>query len=187
MMKVMPSPLMGEGQGEGDKLLTFSPPLNPLPQGERRKKDMDDIDKKILNILQSEFPLEERPFLMVAGRCGISEDETIARIQKMKEKGIIRRIGAVFHGTKLGRVSTLCAARVPEDKIELFVQTVNACKGVTHNYRRDHEYNIWFTVSAPTTQELEAFLKGVQEKTGVTDILDMRAVRRFKIDASFEM
>ena len=148
---------------------------------------MDAIDKKILNILQNEFPLEERPFLIVAGQCGISEDEAITRIRKMKEKGIIRRVGAVFDGVKLGRVSTLCAARVPEEKIDLFVQTVNANKGVTHNYRRDHEYNIWFTVSAPTTSELEAFLKGVQEKTGVTDILDMRAVRRFKIDASFEM
>ncbi|PKN04505.1 MAG: Lrp/AsnC family transcriptional regulator [Deltaproteobacteria bacterium HGW-Deltaproteobacteria-9] len=148
---------------------------------------MDNIDKKILNILQNEFPLEERPFLIVAGRCGISEDEAITRIQKMKEKGIIRRIGAVFDGVKLGRVSTLCAARVPEDKIDLFVQTVNANKGVTHNYRRDHEYNIWFTVSAPTALELESFLKDVKEKTGVTDILDMRAVRTFKINASFEV
>lgn len=148
---------------------------------------MDDIDKKILNILQMEFPLEERPFQIMAERCGISEDEVIVRIQKMKEEGTIRRIGAVFDGTRLGRVSTLCAARVPENKIELFVQTVNAGKGVTHNYRRDYEYNIWFTVSAPNAPELEAFLKDVQEKTGVTDILDMRAVKRFKIDASFEM
>ena len=148
---------------------------------------MDDIDKKILNILQSEFPLEERPFLIVAGQCGISEDEAITRIRKMKEKGIIRRVGAVFDGVKLGRVSTLCAARVPEEKIDLFVQTVNANKGVTHNYRRDHEYNIWFTVSAPTALELESFLKDVKEKSGVTDILDMRAVRTFKINASFEV
>lgn len=148
---------------------------------------MDDIDKKILNILQNEFPLEERPFLIVAGQCGISEDEAITRIRKMREKGIIRRIGAVFDGVKLGRVSTLCAARVPEEKIDLFVQTVNANKGVTHNYRRDHEYNIWFTVSAPTALELESFLKDIKEKTGVTDILDMRAVRTFKINASFEV
>jgi DNA-binding Lrp family transcriptional regulator len=148
---------------------------------------MDDIDKKILNILQNEFPLEERPFLIVAGQCGISEDEAITRIRKMKEKGIIRRVGAVFDGVKLGRVSTLCAARVPEEKIDLFVQTVNANKGVTHNYRRDHEYNIWFTVSAPTALELESFLKDVKEKSGVTDILDMRAVRTFKINASFEV
>ena len=148
---------------------------------------MDAIDKKILNILQKEFPLEERPFLIVAKRCGINEDEALARIQKMKDEGIIRRIGAVFDGIKLGRVSTLCAARVPEDKIDIFVQTVNANKGVTHNYRRNHEYNIWFTASAETAEALAAFLKDVKEKTGVTDILDMRAVRTFKIDASFDM
>ena len=148
---------------------------------------MDAIDKKILNILQKEFPLEERPFLIVAGRCGISEDEALARIKKMKDKGIIRRIGAVFDGGKLGRVSTLCAAHVPEDKIDHFVQIVNANKGVTHNYRRNHEYNIWFTASAASAGELSALLDDVREKTGVTDILNMRAVRTFKIDASFDV
>jgi len=148
---------------------------------------MDATDKKILNILQTEFPLEEQPFLVIAGRCGISEEEALARIQKMKDKGIIRRIGAVFDGAKLGRVSTLCAARVPEDKIDVFVQIVNAHKGVTHNYRRKHDYNIWFTVSAATAEELTAFLRDVREKTGVTDILDMRAVKTFKINASFDV
>jgi DNA-binding Lrp family transcriptional regulator len=148
---------------------------------------MDEIDKKILNILQKEFPLEERPYLIVGERCGISEDETIHRVQKMKEKGIIRRIGAVFDGTKLGRVSTLCAARVPEEKIDGFVKIVNDDKNVTHNYQRSHEYNIWFTVSAANAEELEKFIKDVKEKTGVTDILDMRAVRTFKIDASFDL
>ena len=148
---------------------------------------MDEIDKKILNILQKEFPLDERPYLIVGERCGISEDETIKRVQKMKDDGIIRRIGAVFDGAKLGRVSTLCAARVPEDKIDGFVEIVNASKNVTHNYRRDNEYNIWFTVSAATAGELEEFLKDVKKKTGVEDILDMRAVRTFKINASFDM
>ena len=148
---------------------------------------MDEVDKKILNILQKEFPLEEQPFFIVGQRCGISEDETISRILKMKEEGIIRRIGAVFDGAKLGRVSTLCAARVPEDKIDIFVQIVNANKGVTHNYRRGNEYNIWFTVSAATVKELEAFLADVKEKTDVTDILDMRAVRTFKINATFDL
>lgn len=148
---------------------------------------MDEIDKKILNILQKEFPLEERPFLVVAERCGISEDDVLARVQKMKDDGIIRRIGAVFDGTKLGRASALCAARVPEDRIDDFVRIVNANKGVTHNYRRKHEYNIWFTVNAATAEELAAFLKDVKEKTGVTDILDMRAARVFKINASFDV
>ncbi|MBN1474357.1 MAG: AsnC family transcriptional regulator [Syntrophaceae bacterium] len=148
---------------------------------------MDEIDKKMLNILQKEFPLTEQPFAIVAEKCGISEEETLARVQKMKDEGIIRRIGAVFDGAKLGRVSTLCAARVPEDKIELFVKTVNTNKNVTHNYRRDDEYNIWFTVSAASAKELESFFDEIKEKTGVTDILDMRAVKTFKINASFDL
>jgi DNA-binding Lrp family transcriptional regulator len=125
--------------------------------------------------------------MVVAGRCGISEDETITRIRKMKDTGIIRRIGAVFDGKKLGRASTLCAARVPEDKIDAFVRVVNANRGVTHNYRRRHEYNIWFTATAENAEALEAFLSDVKNKTGITDILDMRAVRTFKIDASFDV
>jgi DNA-binding Lrp family transcriptional regulator len=148
---------------------------------------MDEIDKKILNILQKGFPLVEHPFEVVAGKCGISEEEALSRIQKLKDEGIIRRIGAVFDGAKLGRVSTLCAARVPEEKIEKFVQIVNANKGVTHNYRRNHEYNIWFTVSAVSAEEMTVFLDDVKKKTGVADILDMRAVRTFKINASFDI
>jgi DNA-binding Lrp family transcriptional regulator len=148
---------------------------------------MDEIDKKILNILQKEFPLEEQPFLIVGQRCGISEEETILRVKKLKEEGIIRRIGAVFDGTKLGRVSTLCAARVPEEKIKHFITIVNANKNVTHNYERNHEYNIWFTVSAANAKELNKFITEVKEKTGVTDILDMRAVKTFKINASFDL
>ena len=148
---------------------------------------MDSIDKQILNILQKEFPLEERPFQIVAERCGISEEEALSRIQKMKDDGIIRRIGAVFNGAKLGRVSTLCAARVPEDKLENFVSVVNESKGVTHNYLRENEYNVWFTLNAATVSELESFLADLKKKTGVTDILDMRAVRTFKIDATFEV
>ncbi len=150
-------------------------------------QNMDEIDKKILNILQKEFPLEERPFQIVAERCGITEEEALSRIQKMKDDGIIRRIGAVFEGAKLGRVSTLCAARVPEDKLENFVNIVNANKGVTHNYQRDNEYNVWFTLNAATLQEIESFLACLKENTGVTDIQDMRAVRTFKINASFDV
>lgn len=148
---------------------------------------MDAIDKKLLNILQKEFPLEEEPFRLIGERCGISEEETLARVQKLKERGIIRRIGAVFDGKKLGRASTLCAARVPEDKIRSFVRMVNAKKCVTHNYRRGHEYNVWFTATAANAEELKVLLADVKKRTGVTDILDLRAVRTFKIDASFDL
>ena len=85
---------------------------------------MDFLDKKILNILQKEFPLAERPFQIVAEKCDISEDEAMYRIQKLKDNGIIRRIGAVFDGAKIGRVSTLCAARVSPDKLKKFIDEV---------------------------------------------------------------
>ena len=148
---------------------------------------MDNIDKKILNILQKEFPLEERPYRIIADRLGISEDDVLSRVQKLKNDGVIRRIGAVFDGPTLGRVSALCAARVPEEKIEAFVSIVNRSKNVTHNYRRSHDYNIWFPVSAPSAPELTAFLDDLKDKTGVTDILDMRTTKVFKIDATFSV
>lgn len=148
---------------------------------------MDEIDKKILNILQKEFSIVEQPFLAVAEKCGIGEDEAIRRIQKMKDSGVIRRIGAIFDGNKLGRISTLCAARVPKEKLEKFVKTVNANPGVTHNYRRNHEYNVWFTLVVEDEKGIDSFLTKLKAETGVNDILNMRAVRTFKIDATFEV
>lgn len=148
---------------------------------------MDDIDKKLLNILQKEFPITEQPFLTIAERCGISEDEALDRIGKMKEEGVIRRIGAIFSGDNLGRVGVLCAARVPEEKLDGFVNAVNACSGVTHNYLRNHDYNVWFTVNAENSRDIDGFLARLKTQTGITDIVGMRTVRTFKINATFEM
>jgi DNA-binding Lrp family transcriptional regulator len=98
---------------------------------------------------------------------------------------VLRRIGATFNSRALGFVSTLCAARVPAERLASFTAVVNASPFVTHNYRRDHEYNVWFTVIAPSAVARENFLREVKEQTGVTDILDLPAVRTFKIDARF--
>ncbi|MBN2516251.1 MAG: AsnC family transcriptional regulator [Deltaproteobacteria bacterium] len=148
---------------------------------------MDAIDKKILNIIQTRFPLEPEPYKAVGAQIGLSEDDVFARVKKLKEKGIIRRIGAVFDLGELGFASTLCAARVPEDKIRIFVDAVNSYPGVTHNYRRNHAYNIWFTFIAPTMDDIEKALREISDTTGITDILNMSAKRKFKIDASFEL
>jgi DNA-binding Lrp family transcriptional regulator len=148
---------------------------------------MDGIDKKILNIIQKEFPVAAEPFKVIAERVGITEDEVLERISKLKQEGIIRRIGAVFDSRKMGFVSTLCTARVPEEKLKAFVEAVNSYAGVTHNYRRNHEYNVWFTFIAPDEETLEKFLAEIRDKTGVIDIISMPAVRTFKIDASFEL
>ncbi len=148
---------------------------------------MDAIDKKILNLIQKEFPVVAEPFKVIGALAGISEEEALERVRRLKEEGIIRRIGAVFEPKKLGYVSTLCAARVPEGEIKDFVETVNAFPGVTHNYRRNHEYNIWFTFIAPSEKALERAIAEIKEKTGITDVLSMRAVRVFKVDATFEL
>jgi siroheme decarboxylase len=148
---------------------------------------MDETDKRILNILQSGFPLTAEPFAEIARQVGISENETLERVGRMKDSGVIRRIGAIFESRKLGFASALCAARVPESSLPAFVKTVNAYTGVTHNYRRNHPYNVWFTCIAPTAEALGAFLDDLRDKTNVRDILCMRAVKTFKVNAQFDV
>ncbi|MEA3471056.1 MAG: AsnC family transcriptional regulator [Thermodesulfobacteriota bacterium] len=148
---------------------------------------MDETDRKILNILQRDFPVDPESFRLIGEKIGLSEDEVLKRIKKLKDEGIIRRIGAVFDTKKLGYVSTLCAAKVPEENIRNFVDVVNSYKGVTHNYRRNHRYNIWFTLIASSDDEIEKILKEIEEKTGNSGILDMKATKKFKIDASFDL
>jgi len=148
---------------------------------------MDAIDKKILNIIQKDFPVAEEPFKAVAAKAGISEYEALKRIKDLKDEGIIRRIGAVFDSKKMGYASTLCAARVPKDKLIKFVAVVNSYPGVTHNYRRKHDYNVWFTFIAPDKETLKRSLDEIRDKTGITDIISMIAARTFKIDATFEL
>ena len=148
---------------------------------------MDDIDRKILNLIQREFPICAEPFRAIGGKLGLGEEEVLERIRRLKADGVIRRIGAVFDPKKLGFVSTLCAARVPEDRIRDFVDVVNSYTGVTHNYRRNHDYNIWFTFIADGPEALERALEEIKAKTGVSDIISMPAKRTFKINATFEL
>jgi len=148
---------------------------------------LDDSDKLIINHIQSDFPITKRPYIAIAEKIGSSEQEVIERILRLKKNGIIRRIGGNFVPGKLGFVSTLCAARVSKDKIEIFVKKVNIFNGVTHNYKRDHKYNIWFTFIAPDTDEIKANLEEIKKETGVTEILNLPASRVFKIKAEFNV
>ena len=148
---------------------------------------MDDIDSKILNKIQSDFPIVKRPFLDIADQLHISESDVIDRIAHMKNSGIIRRIGGNFHSSKLGFVSTLCAAKVPENKLDIFVKEVNSFKGVTHNYIRANSYNLWFTFIAKDMDTIERSLQGLSETTGVKDILNLPAHKMFKIKVDFDM
>ena len=148
---------------------------------------IDDINRAILNSIQSDFPLTPRPYLAIAEDLGLTEDDVLDRLNRLKKEGIIRRIGGNFVPEKLGFISTLCAARVPEDKIDLFAKIVNRYPGVTHNYQRNNEFNIWFTFIAKDMSVIESALEEISEKTGVEDILSLPAVRTFKIKVDFEV
>lgn len=148
---------------------------------------MDNIDRDILNEIQSDFPITARPYHQLGERLQLSEEEVLKRVKRLKSEGIIRRIGGNFNSRKLHFTSTLCAAKVPESRIEAFVDTVNGYEGVTHNYMRNHEYNIWFTFIAPNTDYIESALKKISEETGVHDILNLPAVEMFKIKVDFEV
>ena len=159
---------------------------NPKPDTQRLFH-MDDTDRRILNLIQKEFPVCAEPFRVIGGQLGLGEGEVLERIRRLKADGIIRRIGAVFDPGKLGFVSTLCAARVPEGGIRDFVAVVNSYSGVTHNYSRNHDYNIWFTFIAESPEALERALGEIRTKTGVSNIISMPAKRTFKINAVFEL
>lgn len=148
---------------------------------------MDELDKAILNRIQTRFPLTPRPFASIALELGTTEQEVLSRVSRLKHIGIIRRIGGNFVPGKVGFVSTLCAARVPAEKVDLFARTVNTFPGVTHNYVRENSYNVWFTFIAPSMEAIRHNLALIAEKTGVQRILNLPATHVFKIKAKFDL
>jgi DNA-binding Lrp family transcriptional regulator len=148
---------------------------------------MDAADRKIINAIQSRFPISVRPYHELGEELGLSAEEVLERVKALKAAGIIRRIGANFHSNRLNYTSTLCSARVPADRIEHFVRVVNSYPGVTHNYLRKHDYNVWFTFIAPSTSHIEKALREISEKTGVKEVHSLPAVRMFKIRVDFEV
>lgn len=146
---------------------------------------MDDKDRALLNEIQSSFPVQSHPYSVLGARLGISEDETLSRIAKLKKMGIIRRIGASINSRGLGFVSTLVTAQVPTEQLNNFVDVVNSYSGVTHNYLRKHEYNVWFTLIAPSEPEKQRIVNEMSERTGIK-LIELPAKRIFKIRVDFK-
>ena len=160
---------------------------NKLDNEKRPNELLDELDRMILNEIQSNLPIEPRPYQVLAEKLQCSEEEVLRRVQDMKDREIIRRIGANCNSRKLGYTSTLCAAKVPSKLMQGFVEVVNSYTGVTHNYRRAHEYNIWFTLIAPSKGEIRRILTEISERTGVAEIMSLPAERLFKIQVDFEV
>jgi DNA-binding Lrp family transcriptional regulator len=145
---------------------------------------MDDIDKKILNLIQEEFPLHERPYAEIGRQVGINEKEAMERVQKLKDAGIIRRIGVVFEPKKLDYTSTLCGVHVDEKRLMEVVDAINKHTGVTHNYEREGDLNLWFTIIADKAEEIDTFI-GELERRFSLKIYRFPKKRVFKIKTYF--
>ncbi len=161
--------------------------MKPKIDNQKPETQLDDVDRAILNEIQSNFPLVPRPYAAMGERVGATEAEVLARVQHMHDAGIIRRIGANFTSRKLGYTSTLCAARVPPESLAHFAEVVNRYPGVTHNYLRKHRFNVWFTLIADSPERLAQILAEIREASGVDEILSLPAKEVFKIKVDFPM
>ena len=149
---------------------------------------MDSIDKKILAQLQDAFPIEERPYDIIAERLGIGADELLDRISRLSDDGVIRRIGVSLNSKKLGFASTLVAVRVAPEMVDRAAKVIGDYCEVTHSYQRDDQYNIWFTVIAVDNDRVAAVLKEIQTTLSLNDddVLNLPTVKLFKLDARFK-
>ncbi len=148
---------------------------------------MDNIDKRLINRIQSGFPVTSRPYRQLGEELGITEQEVISRLKQLKEIKIIRRLGAAFNSKKLGFTGTLAALKVPSERVDVVAAVVNSYPGVTHNYLREDEYNMWFTLTARSPERLKEVFEEIKQKTGLSDLLELPALKLFKIKVDFQM
>lgn len=148
---------------------------------------MNEIDRKILNKIQFDFPLDSHPYLRIGEAVGTTESDVIGRIGRLRQQQIIRQIGAIFDTRNLGYASSLVAMRVPPERIVTSAARVSDFPGVSHNYRREDRFNLWFTVAVPPPRDLNETVKILSSEAGSEATLILPALRIFKIGVKLDM
>jgi siroheme decarboxylase len=141
---------------------------------------IDDIDRVLLNRLQEDLPLCSRPFAMLAAELGLGEVELLARLDAMKQAGIVTRFGPFFDAEAMGGAFCLCAMSVPAHRFEAVAEQVNAHAAVAHNYARDHKLNMWFVLATEDRAEIAATAARIEAETGLA-VLQFPKLREFFI------
>ena len=146
------------------------------------------MKQEILSRIQKKFPLEHRPFKAIADELGMSEDEVISILQEEKKKNIIRQTSAIFDTKRLGYKSSLVAFKIAEDKISDAVKIINSHPGISHNYERNHDFNIWFTlaVAPDSILGLEKTIEILSELTDAQDYIILPTLKLFKISVKLD-
>jgi DNA-binding Lrp family transcriptional regulator len=149
--------------------------------------DLDDLDRELLNAVQWDFPLDPRPFALLGERLGVDEAEVLARTEKVKEVGVLRQLSAIFDTRALGYSSALVAAKLDLDRIDDAAAVISAHPGVSHNYKRNHDYNLWYTVAVPPGESLDEHVDVLHEESGARVTRKLPTLKLYKIGVKLDM
>lgn len=152
-------------------------------------RPMNATDAALLGVLQETVPFTARPFAGLGNRCGLTEDETLARVKALKEEKVIRQISAIFDTRSLGYASSLVAAKIAPENLDAAVAVINSHPGVSHNYLRNHEFNLWYTIAVPPTSSLglEKTVDLLHRLSGAESTRLLPTLRLFKIGVRFDV
>jgi DNA-binding Lrp family transcriptional regulator len=148
---------------------------------------MDALDQQLLNEMQDRFPLVREPFRELAERTGAAEAAVIAHLKAMRASGVLRQVSPIFDTKALGYATSLVAMRVPEARLKAAADVVNAHPGVSHNYRRTHEFNMWFTIAVPAGSDLQAHVDALHRMAGAESTRMLPTLQLFKIGVTLDM
>ena len=150
---------------------------------------MDNLDYRILEALQNDFPLSERPYDVLCRKLKIPYNQLMDRLELLRANGVIRRIGASLDSQKLGYSSTLAAVSIDHDLVNKAAEIISKFPEVTHSYLRSDRFNIWFTVIASDNERIEAILEHIQSALSLesSQILNLPMKRLFKLNATFNI
>ena len=152
-----------------------------------KASDLDDLDRELLNAIQWDFPLAERPFAALGERLGAPEPEIRDRLRKAKEAGVLRQLSAIYDTRTLGYSSSLIAARIDADRVDEAAAVISEHPGVSHNYKRNHEFNLWYTLAVPPGESLEAHVDVLHSESGSLATRTLPTLKLYKIGVKLDM
>ncbi|MDH5463251.1 MAG: Lrp/AsnC family transcriptional regulator [Nitrosopumilus sp.] len=148
---------------------------------------MDESDKELLNEIQWTFPLVTRPFDIIAKKFNTPPEDIKNRLNNLKETGVLRQLSAIFDTRKLGYTSSLVAMEIEDDQLENVANQINRHPGVSHNYERDHQFNLWFTLAVPPGSDLKEELDRFNVLKGIKKVRMLPTLQLFKIGVKLDM
>ncbi|MBV8950069.1 MAG: AsnC family transcriptional regulator, partial [Actinobacteria bacterium] len=150
-------------------------------------EELQDLDRELLNAVQWDFPLTERPYAALGERIGESEDAVCARIARLKEMAVLRQLSAIFDTRALGYNSALVAAKIQPDRVDDAAEVVSRHPGVSHNYKRNHAYNLWYTIAVPPGDSLDAHVDRLHDESGARVTRKLPTLKLYKIGVKLDM